>query len=152
MISVIATSSFLFTSCATIVSHSSWQLSINTNPSDAQVEVVDDHGVTIASVNTPAALELKSGDGYFGKANYKLKFSKAGYYDKMINVGTSLNGWYLGNLVFGYAIGFFVVDPLTGAMYRLDEETISETLIKKGGETTSLLDSSKSDNYNKINK
>ena len=35
-----------------------------------------------------------------------------------------LNGWYIGNVVFGGLIGLLIVDPETGAMWRLDENPI----------------------------
>jgi hypothetical protein len=31
-----------------------------------------------------------------------------------------MDGWYLGNIVFGGLVGLLVVDPLTGAMWKLD--------------------------------
>ena len=34
---------------------------------------------------------------------------------------SSLSGWYWGNIVFGGLIGMLIVDPATGAMYKLPE-------------------------------
>ncbi len=39
-----------------------------------------------------------------------------------------INGWYVGNIVFGAFIGWLIVDPLTGAMWALDSEHVSGTL------------------------
>jgi hypothetical protein len=51
-----------------------------------------------------------------------------GYETKKINVECSINGWYFGNIVFGGLIGFLIVDPVTGAMFKLDHPGIYETL------------------------
>lgn len=32
-----------------------------------------------------------------------------------------MDGWYMGNLLFGGFIGFLIVDPATGAMWKLDD-------------------------------
>jgi len=42
-----------------------------------------------------------------------------------------LNGWYIGNLLFGGLIGLLIVDPLTGAMWTLDPKDINLILEKK---------------------
>ena len=34
-----------------------------------------------------------------------------------------LDAWYWGNILFGGLIGWFFVDPVTGAMYKLPERT-----------------------------
>lgn len=34
---------------------------------------------------------------------------------------STLDGWYFGNIVFGGLLGILVIDPYTGAMYRLPE-------------------------------
>jgi len=39
-----------------------------------------------------------------------------------------VNGWYFGNILLGGLIGMLIVDPATGAMYRLDSDYINETL------------------------
>lgn len=61
-----------------------------------------------------------------------------GYDEKIISVECKLNGWYMGNIVFGGLIGLLIVDPATGAMYKLDVDYIHETLTK----TTSSIDPS----------
>jgi hypothetical protein len=39
-------------------------------------------------------------------------------------LGTSFDPWYLGNFIFGSWIGFLAVDPLTGAMWSVDEPSV----------------------------
>jgi len=118
----------LFSSCASIVSKSSYPISINSSPSEAKISITDKNGIEIYSGNTPATLKLKSGSGYFGKAQYLVKFSKNGYDTKTIPVHFKLDGWYFGNILFGGVIGMLIVDPATGAMYKLNTEFLNETL------------------------
>lgn len=120
----------IFSSCASIVSKSSWPLTVNTNPNGAKVEITDKKGVVVYNGNTPATMSLKSGAGFFSKQSYKVKLTLDGYGEKIIPVECTLNGWYIGNIVFGGLIGLLIVDPATGAMYKLDREVINETFTK----------------------
>jgi len=55
---------------------------------------------------------------------------------RTVKVETSPNGWYIaGNIVFGGIIGWFIVDPFSGAMYNLSPESINADL----GEKTSSI-------------
>ena len=73
------------------------------------------------SGNTPSTVTLKSGKGYFTGQTYTLRFKKEGYPDKTIELDSSLSGWYWGNILIGGLVGMLIVDPLTGAMYKLPE-------------------------------
>lgn len=126
--SFLLTAGLFLSSCATIVSKSSYPISINSTPSDAKISITDKKGIEIYTGQTPANLKLKSGSGFFSKARYQVKFEKAGYADKTVPVEFKLNGWYFGNIVFGGFIGLLIVDPATGAMYRLETEYLNETL------------------------
>ena len=120
----------IFSSCATIVSKSRWPLTVNTNPNGAKVEITDKRGIVVYNGNTPATMYLKSGAGFFAKQSYKVKLSMDGYGEKIIPLECHLNGWYIGNIILGGIIGFLIVDPATGAMYKLDREFINETFTK----------------------
>ena len=61
-----------------------------------------------------------------------------GYESKKINVECKINGWYFGNILIGGLIGFLIVDPASGAMFRLDSDGISESLIKSSNTSASL--------------
>lgn len=122
---------FLFlTSCASIVSKSSYPISINSTPSEAKIVVTDKKGVEVFRGQTPATLNLKSGSGFFSKAHYQVEFTKNGYETKTVPINFKLDGWYFGNIVFGGVIGLLIIDPATGAMYKLDTEFLNETLVK----------------------
>ena len=119
---------FLFTSCASIVSKSNWPFSVDSNPSGAKVIITNKKGKEIFSGRTPTALKLKSGAGFFAKESYTVELVMNGYESKKINVECKVNGWYFGNLLIGGLLGMLIIDPATGAMYKLENDGISESL------------------------
>lgn len=123
----------LTTSCASIVSKNKYPLSINSIPSEAKIVITNKKGVEIFSGQTPATVTLKSGSGFFGKASYQVKFEKEGYDSKTVPVEFKLDGWYFGNILIGGLLGMLIIDPATGAMYKLKTEYIQETLLKSDG-------------------
>ena len=123
-------SSFLFSSCASIVSKSTYPLSINSSPSNAKISITDKKGKEIYLGNTPANVKLKAGAGFFSKAEYQVKFSSPGYDDKIVPVTFKLDGWYFGNLLLGGVLGMLIIDPATGAMWKIETDFLNETLSK----------------------
>jgi len=123
-------------SCASIVSKSSWPVTFHSNPVGANISITNKKGVEVYSGKTPATMKLKSGSGFFGKESYTIVLNMEGYEAKKITLDCKLNGWYFGNLLFGGLIGLLIVDPATGAMYKLDKDFIEETLSKGPGATT----------------
>ena len=90
------------TGCATIVSESSYPVNIKSTPSGASFVI-----------KNRAGEEVKKGN-------------QAGV-EKTVELDTSLDGWYLGgNLLFGGLLGYLVIDPLTGAMYKLPDEVTAD--------------------------
>ncbi len=41
-------------------------------------------------------------------------------------IKAGVDGWYIGNIIFGGLIGWLIVGPLTGAMYALPESVTVE--------------------------
>lgn len=107
--------------CASIVGESRYPVAVSSAPLGARFEITDKNGAVIHSGNTPSTVTLKSGSGYFSGQTYRIHFQKAGYSDKTIELDSGLSGWYWGNILFGGLVGMLVVDPLTGAMYKLPE-------------------------------
>ena len=120
--------SILFTNCASIVSKSKWPLSINTTPSGAAIEITNREGNVVYNGMTPSTVTLKSSADFFKKESYKVKLTLDGYMEKVVPVECTVNGWYIGNVAFGGLIGLLIVDPATGAMYKLEKEIINESL------------------------
>jgi len=125
---------FLFvtlTGCASIVSGSGPQaIPVNTNPSEARLEVMDImSGQPVLDAKTPHTMLLNRSAGYFKKKEYKIKVSKDGFMAQEKVLRPEVSGWYLGgNIIFGGLIGWFIVDPATGAMYKFPEDSISMIL------------------------
>jgi len=118
----------LFTSCASILSKSKWPVSFETEPAKASVIVTDKKENIVYEGTTPSAIKLKSGAGFFGKASYTVKFHLDGYEDKLVPLSCNINGWYFGNIAIGGLVGLIIVDPATGAMWKLDKDQIYEKL------------------------
>ncbi len=121
----------LFSNCASIVSTSNWPLTVNTQPNGAKIVITNKSNTEVFKGVSPATLKLKSGDGFFAKQSYKVKLNLEGYPERTIPIECSVNGWYVvGNLFIGGLIGWLIIDPLTGAMYKLDTKVINEVFTK----------------------
>jgi len=132
---ILMTSIILFSSCATIFTKTTYPLLVNTEPPGAKVAITNKKGIEVYSGNTPAILKLKSSSGFFSKAEYYLHFSLRGYNEKTVTVSSSLEGWYWGNIVLllGGLPGMLIIDPATGAMWKLNSKYINETLYPSTG-------------------
>lgn len=118
----LAVSTLLLSSgCASVVSHRSWPVQVTSNPSGAAFEIRNSQGAVVRSGTTPAATELDSGSGYFTKASYAITLTHPGHTTVNVGIEPRLNGWYWGNFLFGGLVGLLFVDPMTGAMYRIDD-------------------------------
>ena len=121
-----------FYGCATIVSKSNYPITVSTDPDKASVVIVDEHDIPLFTGKSPVAVKLKAGRGYFARSSYKIKISKEGYETQIIPVKFKLKGWYFGNLLLGGFIGLLIVDPLTGAMWKIDQDYFVANLEKSG--------------------
>lgn len=116
-------------SCASIVSGGPKTLPIMSQPDEATCEVVDIRtGNTILKTKTPYTATLERSGGFFQNAKYKVKISKEGYMPQEHQIESSINGWYFGNIVFGGLLGVLIVDPATGAMWKIYDENINVKL------------------------
>jgi hypothetical protein len=126
MINILSIGALLASSgCASIISQSAWPVYVQVEEGEADVTVKNANGLTVKTGKTPMLLRLESGRGWFKKADYVFTFSKPGYPDLTAILPATLNYWYLGNIF--NALGFFTVDPATGAMWKLSE-TVSVSL------------------------
>lgn len=119
-------------SCATILSKSVYPVQLNSNPDGAKVSIINGDGIEVFRSTTPATAMLKSGNGFFKKGSYRITFSKEGYQDKTYPLTATLDGWYFGNILLGGIIGMLIVDPATGAMYKLDQQYLDGNLSSEG--------------------
>lgn len=115
-------------SCASIVSKSTYPVTINTDPKNVHISIVDNNNAVVFEGLTPVSIPLKAGSGYFKNAEYEIILSQEGYKPHRFYIEAQIDGWYFGNIVFGNMLGMLVVDPLTGAMWKLPAEYYSFTL------------------------
>lgn len=66
---------------------------------------------------------------------YMVTFDLPGYAQHTEAIEYKLNGWYWGNLVFGGFIGFLIVDPATGAMYKIRNPQLKAFLTEQTSST-----------------
>jgi hypothetical protein len=127
---LILTCAVLLSSCATIVSKTSYPVYIRTSPAGAKISITDKRGNEVYKGTSPSTVTLKTGAGFFSKAEYKVKLSSAGFSEKIVPINYKINGWYFGNLLIGGAIGMLIIDPATGAMWKIQDPVIDEILDK----------------------
>ncbi len=130
-LSFIIATALLTSSCATIFGKTDYPVSLTSTPSGAKVSIVNEEGNKVFEGITPAQAILKSGESYFDKKDYTITFDKSGFEQKTALVSGELNPWYFGNILIGGVIGMLIVDPLTGAMFKIKQENITTELDKK---------------------
>jgi hypothetical protein len=118
----------MLTGCATIFNGTTQVVKINSAPEGATLTVMNRAGQQIHNGTTPASLTLNRGAGYFRGEQYTVKLSKAGFKDKEVTLTSNLGGWYWGNLLLGGLLGMLIIDPISGGMYNIAPENVSEAM------------------------
>ncbi len=131
-------SAVLLSSCATIISGSKKPVDIRTDPLSANISITDRKGHEVFKGTSQAVVRLRTGAGYFVPARYTVKISYPGYKDKTIEIRASLNGWYFANIFIEGSLGMLIIDPATGAMWRLKNLVIDEKLEKLENSTSAI--------------
>ncbi len=109
-------------SCASIISESVYPVALCSSPAGAKYELKNKYGLTISAGRTPAVVSLDASNGFFSRAHYQFFcYSEDGKTVTQMPINASLDGWYVGNILFGGLIGCLIVDPATGAMWKLPE-------------------------------
>lgn len=114
------------TGCATIVSDSRYPVTITSSPNEAAIVIKNRSNMPVFSGKTPAVVNLEASDGFFKKASYTITFSKPGFEDSMYTLTSTLDGWYWSNIFLGGILGMVIIDPATGAMWKLDPQVSVE--------------------------
>lgn len=110
------------TGCASIVSESSYPVRVTSNV-PAQFEIRNEDGESVHTGATPAQVSLEASSGYMDGETYTVEYNAHGYQKAFSSIDSSIDGWYWGNIGFGGLIGWFLVDPSTGAMFKLPPST-----------------------------
>ena len=105
--------------CASILSESQYPVTFDSNPSGAHLKIVNRAGDTVYEGTSPTTITLEASSGFFRGERYKVVASVNGG-SSTSTLTPTLDGWYIGgNILFGGLIGWLIVDPATGAMYKL---------------------------------
>jgi hypothetical protein len=139
-LAVIITTCVFLSGCASIVSKTNWPVSIDSKPEGVHVSITNKSGKEVFSGKTPAVTKLKSGSGFFSKESYTVVLTYKGIEKRTINLECTINGWYFGNILFGGLIGMLIIDPATGAMYRLEKKDIYEVFKEDKTSQLNILD------------
>ena len=110
-----------FANCGTIIQGTSQQVSVSSNPSDAEVTV---DGQQMG--RTPVVLDLKRKD------KHTVRITLEGYQPYEAAIARKVSGWIVGNILFGGLIGL-AVDAISGGMYKLSPDQITAELRENGG-------------------
>ena len=125
--------------CASIISKSVYPVTIDSNPTGATIVITDDQGVRVFEGTTPTTVSLSVKKGFFSGRNYTIQASLAGHQSMSLPIARSIDGWYFANLLFGGVIGMLIVDPATGAMWKLEERVVVTLMPSDAVETDSEL-------------
>lgn len=104
------------TGCATIISGSKQEMQFNSTPNNATVFI---DGKEMGK--TPFTTKLTRKD------THTVQIKLEGYKPYSVELKKQFNEWYIGNILFGGIIGL-VIDPITGALYRLTPKDINAEL------------------------
>ncbi|MGB3340084.1 MAG: PEGA domain-containing protein [bacterium] len=117
-ISVVLLMGFIFMSCATVFKGSQEYVDLRSDPIGAKVYINGSYEGT-----TPVELHLES------NKTYHIEFKKDGYQTKTYTLTNHLGaGWVILDVICGLVP--VVVDAITGAWYKLDENDVGVTLEK----------------------
>jgi hypothetical protein len=111
-------------SCASILSTSTYAVTFDSSPSGAEIVVRNKSGNAIHKGVTPTTLTLNASNGFFQPSSYQITATMPGYNPGIATLSAGLDGWYVGNLIFGGLLGILIVDPATGAMWRLRDRVV----------------------------
>lgn len=108
-----------FSGCASIMSRPESMVTIRSKPSGASFLVRDRDGLEIDKGITPASVMLRTGAGFWRSATYSVTLEHDGFQPATREIAATMNGWYIGNVVFGGFLGLLLIDPGTGCMWCL---------------------------------
>ena len=126
----------LFSGCASIFTKSTYDVRFESDPADATITVKDHRNMTLFKGQTPVTVPLAASPEFFSRARYTVEYTKEGYESVIVPLHARVDGWYFGNILIGGLIGMLIVDPATGAMYKLDDYVFAEMVPVKNKMTS----------------
>jgi hypothetical protein len=120
LVALVVVGSLGFVGCATVLHSGPGPVMITSDPPAAQVTITNLWTrQPVLQATTPAVASLARHAGYMQPARYQVVVEKPGYQPYVLRLEAHVDERYFGNFVAGGPLGFFVIDPLTGAMYAL---------------------------------
>lgn len=113
---------FMASGCASIVSKSNYPVKINSTPTGVPFTIISETGQVVHKGETPQTVTLSAKGGFFEGMGYRVEFNKPGRETYTQLITPKLDGWYAGNIFIGGLLGMLIIDPATGAMYKLPRE------------------------------
>lgn len=114
------------TGCATVVSGTKQEVHLTSHPAVADIVITSDAGIDVFTGRTPAVVRLPR------KESYTVSAKVPGHAPVKARIDQELNGWFCGNILCGGIVGG-IVDYVTGAMWNLDPEMLSVSLVPAPG-------------------
>jgi hypothetical protein len=118
--------------CASIISGRRSDVTFDTFPPGAHVEIRDKRGRPVTSFNSPGSATLKRQGRFFMPAHYTATITAPGYQTAQVPIGSTLNPWLLGNIIIGGVPGI-VIDSATGAAWKPRRSEIHQQLVPLEG-------------------
>ena len=125
---IIAVGLVFSSGCATILSKGTYPVYVNSNPAKASLVIRDSNSEVVFQGETPATIKLKASEGFFKAAAYSFEFTLPGYATKIRTINATIDPYYLLNLLGPNPLGLLIIDPLTGAMWKLKKDYLIEEL------------------------
>jgi len=132
---------FLFSGCASIIHGPIQTVDFTSQPTGAKVTIDGkEYGMTPQSVDLRRMGRLK-GESQEKNA-YNVKIELEGYYPYELEIKREMDGWFMGNVLFGGLIGI-IIDAANGSMYKLTPDQVSAAM----GQTTTYIEKNKENMY-----
>jgi len=111
--------------CASLINSPIHNVRIDSSPQEASFKIVDQQGEQVAQGVTPETVALHTSGAPFQAARYYVSFNHPDYPETTETLKGRISGWYFLNALFSIPgfIGAVIVDPFTGTMYTLPDDT-----------------------------
>lgn len=113
--------------CASIMASGPRKIPIASQPPGAKVSIYNRSNELVTSQTTPFVAQLSPRHAFFLGQRYRIVFELEGFEPVEAQLKSRVGPWYLGNLLIG-PTGFLIVDPATGAMFRLEPDHVDQVL------------------------
>ncbi len=136
----IGMSTLMLTGCASVFSVSEYPVRLDSVPSDMEIVVTDRSGNIEYRGQTPAIVDLDARGGYFVRETFTVELYDAGKVVGRTQIKGGIDLWYFVNFIsrpWTTLVGFFVIDPITGAMWSLDKSVTVFRDVKTTGTISS---------------